>query len=392
SEHGLTMRIITIDTANSRHVRQFLALPFRIYRSVPQWVPPIDQDAHRMLDRRKHPFYRHSDAAFFLALDDSERAVGRIAVLENRNYNAYNKEATAFFYLFECEDARAASDALFDAAFEWARGRGLNKIIGPKGFSALDGMGLLVKGFEHRPALGIPYNPPYYPALIQAAGFEQTGDVVSGYLNASTAQFPEKIHAVAELVQKRRGLRVVRFKTRSDLQMLVPRLRDLYNASIEGTTGNVPLTDDEVKTLADQILWFADPRLIKVVMKDDELVGYLFAYPDISAAIQRTRGRLFPFGWIDLLLELRRTRRININGAGIVEKYRGLGGTAILFSEMHKSVIEGKFIHADLVQIGVDNDKMQREMRDLGIDFYKAHRMYARDLTPTPTLPRSQNP
>jgi hypothetical protein len=182
------------------------------------------------------------------------------------------------------------------------------------------------------------------------------------------------------MVRRRRGLRVERFKTRRDLRAILPRLQDLYNGSLGGTTGNVPLTDDEVKTLADQMLWFADPRLIKIVTKDGEPVGFLFAYPDISAAIQRTQGRLFPFGWVDVLMELKRTKWVNVNGAGIVEKYRGLGGTALLFSEMHKSVVEGGFEHADLVQVGVDNEKMQRELRDLGIDFYKVHRLYQREL------------
>jgi hypothetical protein len=154
----------------------------------------------------------------------------------------------------------------------------------------------------------------------------------------------------------------------------------LYNASLEGTVGNTPLTDDEVKSLADQMLWFADPRLIKIVMKNDEPVGFLFAYPDISAAVQRTQGRIWPLGWIDLLLELGRTKWININGAGIIEKYRGMGGTALLFSEMYKSVVEGGFEHADIVQVGADNDKMQRELHDLGIEFYKTHRMYRRAL------------
>jgi len=240
-------------------------------------------------------------------------------------------------------------------------------------------MGLLVKGFEHRPAFGIPYNPPYYPELIEAAGFEPHGDVVSGYLNARTP-FPERIHRVAQIVQKRRGLRVVRFQTRRDLRMVVPRLQALYNAALEGTTGNAPLTNEEARTMAEQMLWFADPRLIKIVMKGDELVGFLFAYPDISAAVQRTRGRVLPWGWIDLLRELRRTKWVNLNGAGIVPDYRGLGGTALLFSEMHKSIVEGRFEHADLVQIGVDNAPMQRELRDLGVDFYKTHRLYRRTL------------
>ena len=368
------MNLIQIDTTDHRQVKQFLDLPFHLYRHVPQWVPPLAPDALHMLDRRRHPFYKHSEAAFFLVID-SDRPIGRIAAIDNRNYNAFNKERTAFFYLFECEGDREAALALFEAAFGWARSRGLNKIIGPKGFTALDGMGLLVKGFEHRPAFGVPYNRPYYPALIEAAGFKSTSDVVSGYLNPG-APFPDKIHQVAELVQQRRGLRVARFKSRRGLRAMLPKLQAMYNASLSGTTGNTPLTDEEIRSLADQILWFADPKLIKIVMKDDEPVGFLLAYPDISAAVQRTQGRLFPLGWIDLLRELKRTKWVNVNGVGIVEKYRGLGGTALLFSEMYKSVIEGRFEHADLVQIGVDNDKMQRELRDLGIDFYKTHRLY----------------
>jgi hypothetical protein len=198
--------------------------------------------------------------------------------------------------------------------------------------------------------------------------------------------FPEKIHQVAEIVQKRRGLRVARFKSRRDLLALLPKLQAMYNSSLGDTTGNTPLTDADMRALVNQLYWFADPKLIKIVMKGDEPVGFSLAYPDISAALRRTRGRLFPFGWIDMWLELRRTKWVNLNGAGIAEKYRGLGGTALLFSEMHKSVIEGGFEHADIVQIGVDNDKMQRELRDLGIDFYKTHRMYQREFA-TATQP-----
>ena len=202
------------------------------------------------------------------------------------------------------------------------------------------------------------------------------GEVVSGYLDAHNIHFPDKIHQVSAVIQKRRGLRIANFKTRRELKAVIPRFKDLYNNAISETPGNVPLTDEEVKAMTDQLLWFADPRLIKIIMKDDEPVGFLFGYPDISAALQRTRGKIFPFGWIELLLELKRTNWMNLNGAGMVEKYRGLGGTAILFSEMFKSVVESPYRYADLVQIGLDNDKMQRELRDLGIDFYKSHCMY----------------
>jgi hypothetical protein len=136
-----------------------------------------------------------------------------------------------------------------------------------------------------------------------------------------------------------------------------------------------------VDGLFNQLVWLADPKLIKLVMKDDKAVGFLLAYPDVSAALQKSCGRLFPFGWLTLLSELRRTDWININGAGLLPEYRGSGGTAILYSELFKSIVENPHIrHAEIVQIGVENEKMQREMENFGVDFYKTHRTYQREL------------
>jgi hypothetical protein len=215
----------------------------------------------------------------------------------------------------------------------------------------------------------------------------QVGETLSGYLPAN-AELPPKIAQVAELVQARRGLRVAPCENKADLRRVVKQLYTLYNEILVDVDGAPPITEAEVKTLADQMLWFADPKLMKVVLKvsdppgePDRAVGFLMAYPDISAALQRTRGRLFPFGWVHLLLELRNTQWINLNGAGMVAQYRGLGGTALLFNEMYKSVKSNpRYRHADLVQIAANNDRMHRELRDMGIDFYKAHRMYERKL------------
>lgn len=376
------IQIIEIDTDNPQQVRQFIELPYRLYKDSPEWVPPLLSDIRHMLNRKRHPFYRHSEAAFYLAMDREGIPTGRLAVLENRNYNSFNQTHSAFFFLFECEQDNVSARELFSSACNWARARGLAEIIGPKGFSALDGLGLLVEGFEHRPAFGIAYNPPYYPTLLESIGFRSQGDMVSGYLSRQNSNFPEKIHQVADRVKERRGLQVKRFNSRRELRAIVPRLKELYNASVEGTPGNVPLTDEEAQSLASQLIWFADPKLIKIITKDDQPVGFLFAYPDISAALQRTGGRFFPFGWFDMVRELKKTKWVNINGAGIIERYRGLGGTAILFSEMFKTLKESRFEHGDIVQIGVDNQRMLLELRDLGINFYKKHRIFRRDLEP----------
>ncbi|MCE7859920.1 MAG: hypothetical protein DYG86_09055 [Chloroflexi bacterium CFX2] len=373
------MRIVRVDFDHKPHLEDFLALPFSIYRDIPQWVPPLQIDERLRLNPKRFPFHKHSHAGFFIAYQKT-RPIGRLAVLDNRPYNEFNKESTAFFYLFECENNPEAAQGLFTAGFEWARSRGLTRILGPKGFTPMDGFGLLVKGFQHRPAFGLPYNPSYYVDLVEAQGFVKLGETVSGYIGTDV-QFPERIHELAGRIRDRRGLRIARYEKRSDLRSLVPKLKDLYNGALRGTAGNAPISDDEANALADQLLWFADPKLIKIVMKGDEPVGFLLAYPDISAALQKTRGRLFPFGWVAMLRELKRTDWLNINGAGLTPEYRGSGGMAILYSEMFKSVRgSGRFKHAEVVQIGVENEAMQRDMENFGIDFYKTHRTYQRCL------------
>ncbi len=380
SLYFFSMHTIQLDLNHKKQVDGFLRLPFSIYKDFPQWVPPLQMDERLRLNPKRFPFYKHSHASFFLACEGT-RPIGRLAVLDNRHYNEYNQEAAAFFYLFECEYNLGAAQGLFTAAFDWARSRGLNKIIGPKGFTPLDGFGLLVKGFGQRPAFGLPYNPAYYIDLIEAQGFVKAGESVSGYLGTHI-QFPLRIQGIADKIAQRRGLRILRCKTRKDLRALVPYLKELYNNSLVGTEGTAPLTDEEIDTMANQLIWLADPKLVKLVMKDDKAVGFLLAYPDISAALQKTRGRLFPFGWLTLLLELHRTDWININGAGLFPEYRGSGGIAILYSEMFKSVSENpRYKHAEVVQIGVENENMQREMENFGIDFYKTHRTYKKDIS-----------
>lgn len=380
------MDIIRVDPENKKLVDLFIELPFRIYKNIPEWVPPLVMEERSRFDVRNYPFYTHSQAVFFLALE-GKKATGRLAVINNHHFNDHNHESTAFFYLFECENQPSTAALLFNAAFDWAKSQGLNKIVGPKGFTPLDGFGLLTRGFEYRPALGIPYNPSYYIDLLNGNGFELGSESVSGYLDTAM-KFPSRIHELSERIQKRRGLTIAHFRNRKDLIAIIPKLKDLYNGALQGTTDGTPLTDSEARSIGSQILWFADPKLIKIVYHNDPLnceqkkmVGFLLAYPDISGALQRRRGRIFPFGWVMILRELKRTDWININGAGLLEEYRGLGGTALLFSEMQKSIFEsGQFRHAEIVQIGVENEKMQREMENFGIIFNKTHSIFERNL------------
>lgn len=374
------LNIQPVNVKNKSEVRRFVDLPYRLYRGQSQWVPPLRMDVELMLNPKKHPFYEHSDADFFVAVRDG-RVVGRIGVLENKPYNRYHHTRQAQFYLFECEDDRAAAGALFEAAFHWARSRGLNKIVGPKGFGALDGYGLLIEGFEHRQMMTMMnYNYPYYPKLIEALGFEKEVDFISCHLKADRYRLPDRIRSIAARVEQRGTLKVQRFKTKAELKAWAPRIGEAYNRAFVNNWEYYPLTPREIKFILDNILVIADPRLIKIITHDDQVVGFLFGFHDVSAALQRAHGRLFPFGLIHLLLELRRTKWVALNGAGILPEFQGRGGNALLYNEMDKTIRDFGFEDADLTQVADTAVQMRADLINIGGQLYKTHRVYAKEL------------
>jgi GNAT superfamily N-acetyltransferase len=369
-----------INTCDPSEVRRFLRLPFRLYRDHPLWVPPLLIDARAQLDPDKHPFYEHSEAEFFLALRDGED-VGRIALLENKPYNEYQDKRWAQFFLFECTEDFEVAQALFDRALEWAKGRNLTKLVGPKGFGALDGYGMLVEGFEHRPAMTmVSYNPPYYSQFLERLGFQKEVDFISCYLGRDRFALPERVHSIAERAAKRSGLRVLRFRNKKEMRAWAPKIGRTYNQAFVNNWEYYPLTEREIKFQTDNILAVADPRLMKIIAHEDEAIGFLFGFPDISAAIQRSKGRLFPFGIFDMLLEMKRTKWIDLNGAGILPEYHGRGGNALLYSEMEKTIREYDFLHAELVQVAETAVQMRHDLQNVGGESYKNHRVFIREV------------
>ena len=373
----MALRIDPLDTGSARDVKRFLDLPFRLYQECAQWVPPLVDDIKLQLDRRNYPFYQHSDAAFFMAAQDGQ-VVGRIAVLDNRHYNAHWNSRTAFFYLFDSENDPETASALFIAIEEWARARDLTKVVGAKGFLQGDGIGVLVEGFEHRPAVGIPYNYEYYGSLIEGAGYVRQRDFVSAYLPGDI-QLPQRVHEIAEQMKARRGFSIKTFQSKAELRRWVPTIVRTYNDTFIHNWEFNPVTEAEAEVIGERLLQIADPKLIKLVMKGDEIAGFLFGFPDISEGICRAHGRMWPFGWFWLLREFGRTRWLNLNGAGILAPFRGLGVNAILYSEMEKTIRSGQFEHADIVQIEESVLTLDDALR-MGAHIYKKHRIYEKTL------------
>lgn len=375
------LTIEKIDTENKSQVRRFVSIPYRLYAKCPQWVPPLFVDANMQLNRRKHPFYEHSDADFFVAMRDG-REVGRIAALENRRYNEAHGSKQAQFYLFDCEDDPHAAFALFGHVEDWARARKLNTIVGPKGFGALDGYGLLIEGFEHRQMMTMMnYNFPYYVKLIENLGFQKEVDFLSCHLSIDTFKLPERVESIAERARARSNLVVQRFKNKKELIQWVPKLGKAYNEAFRNNWEYYPLTTREIDFLLENVMLLANPKLIKLITHEDDVVGFLFAFPDVSGALQRARGHLFPFAFPDLLIDIKRTRWVALNGAGILSEFQGRGGNALLYAEMVKTIHEFKYHDADLTQVADTAVQMRRDLINLGGVPYKTHRVYFKPVT-----------
>ena len=366
-----------VDTDNKRQVRRFVELPYRLYKDSMLWVPPLLIDAYAALNRKKHPFHEHSDVDFFLAVREG-RDIGRIAAIENKPFNTYHNAKKADFYFFDCENDLEAAVALFNAVFDWAKARGLNSVVGPKGLGPLDGYGVLVFGHEHRQTMTmLNYNFPYYQQLIEAQGFVKEVDFVSCFLPADKFQIPERVERIAERVMQRGGLQVKKLKNKRELIEWAPRIGKAYNDAFVNNWEYYPLTQREIDFVVQNIMTIADRRLIKIITHGDNVVGFLFAFHDVSAALQRARGRLLPFGLLDILLELRRTDTVAVNGMGILPEYQGHGGNAMLYSEMGKTLFAFKqFVHVEMTQVAETTEQMRADLKNLNGVEYKNHRVY----------------
>ncbi len=341
------------------------------------WVPPMRTDEMAAL-HHSHPFYRHSDAAFFIA-EDHGQTTGRIGVMNHRPSNSFRSADIAFFGFFESIDDQATSDALFAAAASWASDQGLTSLVGPKGLLPSDGHGVLVDGFDITPALEVGYHHRYYDRLIQGSGLTPATDYVSGQLSVSH-EVPDQVLAMADSAAADGGYELKTFDSKRDLKPWILRFGRMYNETMSGNWEYTPVDDVEIEAMADRLLPIADPRLMVLLMQGDDIVGYLLLLPDVSETIRQIGGRLLPFGWAHLLRAVKRTRKVNILAMGLVPEHRGAGANLVLYAAMARGAHNYDIDTAEVVQVEEGNVAMMRNLESLRVPWTKRHRMYRRDL------------
>jgi hypothetical protein len=372
------MKIRKLDPSNSMDRTKFIMLPFELYRNCPQWVPPIKKQMHFVMNAQKHPFYQHSNADFYL-VEDGGQAIARLAVLNHRHYSQIHQEQTGFFYYFDTINDQQASALLFDTALDWYRKEGIKTVLGPKGFVRSDAVGQLVSGYEHPAAMGMPYNYAYYNDLIEKAGFVKETDHYTGYIKRST-ELPEKMYAAADRVLLRNGFTIKSFLSKKEMREWIPRLEEIHTLAFENNLGFYPSTSEEFQLLAEGLIAVVEPETGKLIMKGDEIAGFIIAYPEISDGLRKCKGDLYPFGWLHLLRAKKSTRWVTVSVIGLMPKYQGIGGNILLYVELDKTLRGMHFDKAELSQIDERNISSFNAAVDLGGTWYKVCRTYRYDL------------
>ena len=375
------MQIRKIDLSSKRDVRKFVMFPFRLYKGCEHWVPPLISSETKKLNPEIHPFYQHSSAEFYVVEDRRKKVLGRIALQHNTRHNEQLGEKSGLFSFFEVVENEEAANLLFDTAETWGRKMGFDQLIGPKGLLNTESGGVLIEGFNQTAAMNIPYNYPYYQEYYEKAGYTKKRDSLSGYIFIPPVDVPERVRRIAERVMEKRGYSIKSFESKDDMRAMVAEAQHVLNESFQDGVTFVEMTDAEFALAAEDLISIADPSLIKVVMREDKIIGYLFAYHDLREGLKKARGRLFPFGWWHLMQDQKRTKWINVNGLGILPEYQGMGANAILYTALGDTIqSKGQFEHCDTVFIGEENYNSFSDNVTMGVEWYKRHRMYEKKL------------
>lgn len=319
----------------SGDLKKFTHFQIDLYKGNPYYVPPLVSDDVRTLLPEKNPAFDFCDAACFMAYRDG-KPVGRIATIVNRKVNEREGKKDCRFGFVDFTDDPEVSEALFKAAEDWAREKGMETLTGPLGFTDLDHEGLLVGGFEELGTMATIYNYPYYASHLERLGFEKQADWVEFLMEVPDA-IPEKYSRIAEIVKRKFNLRVLKFKSRSEIKKQYGRaLFELINESYDNLYEYSPLSPRQIDYYIDLYLGLLNLDLVTLIVdSDNRLVGVGISMPSMSRALQKSQGRLLPTGWIHLLKGLKgKNDRVDLLLVAVKPEYQNKGVNALLFTDL----------------------------------------------------------
>lgn len=363
------------------NLKKFTQFQIDLYDGNPYYVPPLISDDVATLSPGVNPAFDFCDAAYFMAYRDG-KPVGRIAGIINRQVNEAHDGKTARFGFVDFVDDPEVSDALFKAVEDWARSKGMTRMIGPLGFTDLDHEGMLVEGFEELSTMATIYNYPYYPEHIERLGYKKDSDWVEFVMDVPEA-IPDKYNRIADIVKKKFGLRVLKYKSRKRIKEEYGKaLFHLINDAYDGLYEYSHLTDRQIDYYIDIYLGLLNLDLVTLVVdRDEQLVGVGISMPSMSRALQKSKGRLFPFGWYHLLKGLKgKNDRVDLLLVAVKPEYQNKGANALLFQDLIPYYIKNGYKYAESNPEMETNAKVQGQWEYFGNRQHRRRRSFAKEI------------
>jgi GNAT superfamily N-acetyltransferase len=376
------MGSVTIRPVRTRRERKrFIEVPFHLYRDHPLWVPPLKPERRLFLSRRMNAFFSHGEAEYFLALREG-RVVGRISAHVNHAFNEHHGRSWGWFGFLEFEQDPEILAALLDAAAAWLCERGQQRMVGPASFAMNDECGVLIEGFDLRPMILQPWNPPYYQELIERNGMTKAMDLLMWNLEVGDrSKVLPVIFELAEKVQSEHGIRV-RPMRRRQLRKDMDAFAEVYNAAWSENWDFVPYSKKDLDAYAQELQLVFDKHWFMLAEREDtgEVVGMAITVPDLNQVLARMKGRLLPLGWWRFLNKGRTIDRVRVGFLGVKPEYQHTGVAAKMFVEHFNAASERPQKGGEMGWILETNEPMNRAMEGMGGRVVKRYRMYERVL------------
>ena len=374
------MSLIIRNVETKKDLKTFIHLPEKIHAGRPGWTPPLYMDEWAYFNPKKNRAFAFCDTILLLAWKDG-KPVGRIMGIINRRFNEHRKENIARFANLETYEDRDVFRALVGRVEEWAREKGMARIIGPYGFSDQDPEGWMIEGFENHATIATYYNYEWMPRWIEEDGYGKDVDYYV-YRLAIPEVLPEFYKKIFERIQRRGQYEMVEFRSRKEIKPSVRPILSLMNDCYVNSNiyGYHPLDEKEMDELAKKYLPVLDPRFVKAVKKGPDFVAFIVGIPDMTAGIRKARGRLFPFGLFKILRAAKKTKQLDLLLGGIREDCQGFGLDVFMGTRMIASAREAGFECLDTHHELESNVKVRAEMEKMGGVLYKKFRVFTKNL------------
>lgn len=358
---------------SAKDLKTFIYLPETIHRHHASWLPPLYMDEKTFFDHTKNPQFQENETVMFLAYSDNQ-VVGRIMGIIPAAFNASQGVHTARFCYFECVEDRTVFDALLDAVENWARRKNCDQLVGPMGFSDKEPQGFLTDGFDEKTMMVTNCSFSFMKRFVEQKHFQPFVTLYQYEVPLNKALVARYL-PITDRVLRNLNVRVVEFRSTRAIRPYVQRVFNLINSTYTDIYGFTKVSEKEAADFGKRFLPLLNPKLVKLIVdKDDEVVGFVIAMPDLSRAIRKSRGRIFPTGWFHLLREMKTSKRLALLLGGVDTAMQHKGLDAVLGVRLMQSALDLGFTVMDSHLIMKDNIKMRREIERL--DNYRRYKEY----------------